>query len=62
MDMGQYQSGQTARDLLTYLQKNVTAVSSAPPLKDTIAVPSGGYTVIKFKAENPGKLTLRPTG
>ena len=25
-----------------------------PPIKDTIVVPSGGYVVIRFKANNPG--------
>ncbi|XP_041347612.1 laccase-1-like [Gigantopelta aegis] len=25
-----------------------------PPLKDTIVVPSGGYVVIRFRADNPG--------
>jgi L-ascorbate oxidase len=24
------------------------------PLKDTITVPDGGYTIIRFKADNPG--------
>lgn len=27
---------------------------SHPPVKDTIIVPSGGYVVIRFKANNPG--------
>jgi L-ascorbate oxidase len=25
-----------------------------PPFKDTIQIPSGGYTIIKFHANNPG--------
>ena len=25
-----------------------------PPLKDTVTVPAGGYTVIRFHANNPG--------
>lgn len=25
-----------------------------PPIKDTVTVPDGGYTVIRFKADNPG--------
>lgn len=25
-----------------------------PPLKDTVTIPAGGYTVIRFYAENPG--------
>jgi FtsP/CotA-like multicopper oxidase with cupredoxin domain len=55
MDMGQYADGQTPQDLLKDLKSNVKKVSSAPILRDTIAVPSGGYAVIKFKANNPGK-------
>lgn len=27
-----------------------------PPLKDTIAVPNNGYVVLRFRADNPGKL------
>lgn len=26
-----------------------------PPLKDTVTVPDGGYTIIRFEASNPGK-------
>jgi len=58
MDMGQYAEGQTAQELLNFLNSNVKRMSHAPALKDTIAVPSGGYTVIKFKANNPGKLSF----
>ncbi|KDR11747.1 laccase-2-like isoform X2 [Zootermopsis nevadensis] len=54
MDMGQYAEGQTPQNLLKDLNSNVRTVSTAPILKDTIAVPSGGYAVIKFKANNPG--------
>jgi L-ascorbate oxidase len=25
-----------------------------PPIKDTVTVPSGGYTIFRFYAENPG--------
>lgn len=27
-----------------------------PPMKDTITVPDGGYTVIRFYTKNPGEL------
>lgn len=27
-----------------------------PPLKDTIAVPNNGYVVLRFRADNPGKV------
>jgi hypothetical protein len=56
--MGQYAAGQTAQDLLNSLKSNVSSVSPAPVLKDTIAVPSGGYAIIKFRPKNPGKLSL----
>jgi FtsP/CotA-like multicopper oxidase with cupredoxin domain len=58
MDMGQYVDGQTAQELLNWLNSNVKRMSPAPALKDTIAVPSGGYAVIKFKANKAGKLSL----
>lgn len=29
------------------------------PLKDTIAVPSGGVTVLRFLADNPGTLAIK---
>lgn len=33
------------------LKKNL----ESPPLKDTVTVPDGGYTILRFKASNPGK-------
>jgi hypothetical protein len=56
MEMGQYAEGETAQDLFKDLQTRVRRTSTAPILKDTIAVPSAGYAIIKFKANNPGKL------
>ncbi|KAK0076164.1 hypothetical protein PV326_011020 [Microctonus aethiopoides] len=29
-------------------------ISDNPPMKDTLAVPSGGYTIVRFIADNPG--------
>jgi FtsP/CotA-like multicopper oxidase with cupredoxin domain len=58
METGVYEEGQTELDLLEDLNTRVRRTSSAPVLKDTIPVPSGGYAVIKFKANNPGKLLL----
>ena len=34
-------------------------VTQGAPLKDSIAVPVGGYVVIRFKADNPGELCNR---
>ena len=28
---------------------------SAAPIKDTVSVPDGGYAVVRFIADNPGK-------
>lgn len=30
----------------------------SPPFKDTVQIPSGGYTIIRFKAQNPGHWVL----
>lgn len=38
-----------AQGLITRNLKN-------PPLKDTVTVPDGGYTVVRFIANNPGKI------
>jgi FtsP/CotA-like multicopper oxidase with cupredoxin domain len=58
VDMAQYAEGQTAQELLNFLNSNVKRMSPAPALKDTIAVPSGGYAVMKLRANNPGKPSL----
>lgn len=39
-----------AMDDLGLLQRNYRA----PPRKDTIGVPHGGYAIIRFRADNPG--------
>ncbi|PNF18421.1 Laccase [Cryptotermes secundus] len=54
MEMGVYSEDFTEEALIEDLGKRVRATSSAPILKDTLAIPSGGYAVIKFKANNPG--------
>jgi FtsP/CotA-like multicopper oxidase with cupredoxin domain len=35
----------------------VMPLNSYPPLKDTVSVPSRGYTVVRFRANNPGEIT-----
>lgn len=37
-------------DSLGMIERNL----GTPPLKDTVTVPDGGYTVIRFLANNPG--------
>ncbi|KAK3579372.1 hypothetical protein CHS0354_029673 [Potamilus streckersoni] len=40
---------------LSWLQGNVPGLKvRRPPLKDTLIVPSGGYAVVRFRADNPG--------
>ncbi|KAJ9592210.1 hypothetical protein L9F63_001211 [Diploptera punctata] len=43
-----------ARDINELLKRKKIPVSSAPIYKDTLAVPSGGFAVIRFVADNPG--------
>lgn len=39
------------RDENKVIQRNL----KNPPLKDTVTVPDGGYTILRFHATNPGK-------
>ncbi|KAK3579380.1 hypothetical protein CHS0354_029682 [Potamilus streckersoni] len=40
---------------LSWLQGNVPGLKfERPPLKDTLIIPSGGYAVVRFRADNPG--------
>lgn len=41
------------RDKLGLLKRNL----KSPPYKDTFTVPDGGYTIVRFEASNPGKLS-----
>lgn len=58
MQMGKNPSG----DPMTVQQaKSLTATKSLrragyslPPLKDTVAIPSKGFAIVRFKADNPG--------
>ena len=29
-------------------------ITHNPPVKDTVSVPSKGYTIVRFRADNPG--------
>ena len=38
---------------------NIPGANTAnPPQKDTVVVPTGGYVVIRFKADNPGMVNI----
>ena len=40
----------------SWLGGNVPDIKTQnPPEKDTVIVPAGGYVVVRFKADNPGK-------
>jgi FtsP/CotA-like multicopper oxidase with cupredoxin domain len=32
---------------------------NVPPIKDTISIPSRGYTIVRFIADNPGFIALK---
>lgn len=34
----------------------INRVMDSPPIKDTVPIPSNGYAVIRFIADNPGKI------
>ena len=36
----------------------ITRRVTQAPIKDTVIVPDGGYTVIRFKADNPGMYNI----
>jgi FtsP/CotA-like multicopper oxidase with cupredoxin domain len=38
---------------------NLPDVVPLPPRKDSIAVPAGGYVVLRFHADNPGECTAK---
>lgn len=41
-----------ALDKANMLKRNLTR----PPIKDTVTVPDGGYTILRVHASNPGKI------
>jgi hypothetical protein len=38
----------------TWLNGKIDGMQKAPSYRDTILIPTGGYTVIRFRADNPG--------
>jgi len=58
MGMGQGKPGErmtvsTCQDLSAKGLLNISP-NRMPPMKDTISIPGAGYTVFRFKADNPG--------
>ena len=55
MAMGYMEHDQITKERIEELMwSKKIPFSPAPPLKDTIAVPSHGYSVIRFVADNTG--------
>lgn len=52
--LGQSVNLDTVKDLdkANMLKRNLTR----PPIKDTVTVPDGGYTILRVHASNPGKI------
>ena len=40
---------------------NITRNLETPPLKDTVAIPDAGFTLIRFVADNPGFWLIHST-
>lgn len=36
--------------------------SLTSPLKDTVSIPSRGFAIIRFRADNPGKISIQKIG
>lgn len=57
-DMSQVKGMQMTVDLYKELERtgklSKMPETHVPPIKDTISIPSAGYTVIRFRADNPG--------
>ena len=61
MAMGYLKPGRETTYQITELMKTGELIQSvAPVVKDTVSVPSEGYTVIRFVAHNPGKYLHYP--
>jgi hypothetical protein len=55
MAVATFKNGQNKEDIIEDLRRGAVKLSKNPPYKDTIAVPSVGYAVIRIVAKNPGK-------
>lgn len=42
------------------LEKSFTLSNPLPPKRDTVSVPSKGYAITRFRADNPGKSVENP--
>lgn len=45
-----------ARSMFASKVMDTKPFSHKAPLKDTVSVPSSGYTIVRFRADNPGKM------
>jgi FtsP/CotA-like multicopper oxidase with cupredoxin domain len=52
--MGNFKNGQSVEVVIEDLRRGALKMSKSPAYKDTVAVPSAGYTIIRILANNPG--------
>jgi hypothetical protein len=54
--MGVFKNGSNLDTVMGEFRARNLSHSHVPPLVDTLGVPSQGYAIIRFKADNPGKV------
>ena len=64
MQMGQHPDGipmtrKLVNKMFTEKMLPLKPYDHIPPLKDTVSVPSRGYVVVRFRADNPGTCIVR---
>jgi laccase len=58
--VGVFKNGSNLDTVLLEFRARNLSQSHVPPLVDTLGVPSQGYAIVRFKADNPGKETYNP--
>jgi laccase len=53
--MGIFQNGSNLDTVMEEFRARNLSQSHVPPVVDTLGVPSQGYAILRFKADNPGK-------
>jgi len=62
LDMGVFKNGSNLDSVLQEFQARNLSQCHTPPFVDTLGVPSQGYAIVRFKADNPGKATYDVEG
>jgi laccase len=53
--MGVFKNGSNLDTVMEEFRARNLSNSHVPPLVDSLGVPSQGYAIVRFKADNPGK-------